>query len=160
MRDWKAKLANQRINRTANNKRRIRRRRRLTWAGEDSINLTPLLDVIFNLIFFFLLATTLKQTKAFLEVRLPYAQQATHIATPKRTIIITVSREDKVYVGAREVSFEELEIVLKKTPPSEIEGVILRGDARAHNEAIVKVLDTCVRAGHSGVALEVKTGEK
>jgi len=150
-------LANWKKNRSVNNARRIRRRNRLTWAGEDSINLTPLLDVIFNLIFFFLLATTLKQAKAFLDVRLPYAQQAAHITAPKRTIIITVNRDDKIYLGAREVSFEELERELKKTSPTEVEGVILRGDAYAHNKAIVKVLDTCVRAGHFSVALEVKT---
>ena len=37
-------------------KRRRKRRRALEWGVEESINLTPLLDMIFNLIFFFILA--------------------------------------------------------------------------------------------------------
>jgi len=133
-----------------------RRRSRLAWAGEDSINLTPLLDVIFNLIFFFLLATTLRQTKAFLEVKLPYAHQVSQLSPQKKTIIITISRDDKVYLGEKEVSFDKLVQELKRVSADEIGGVIVRADAYAHNKAIVKVLDACARAGHRGIALEVK----
>jgi biopolymer transport protein ExbD len=141
-------------------KKRSKRRRRLTWSGEESINLTPLLDMIFNLIFFFILATTLRQSKAFLEVRLPQSSQAALQNIQKKTIVITLTREDRIFIGEKELTVESLEEELKNIPPNEIERLILQGDAMAHHEAVVKVLDACARAGHTGVSVEVKHREE
>lgn len=140
-------------------KKRSKRRQRLTWSGEESINLTPLLDMIFNLIFFFILATTLRQSKALLDVRLPQASQAVLQNIQRNTIVITLTREDRIFLGEKEMTLKSLEKELKDIPPNEIERLILQGDAQAHHEAVVKVLDTCVRAGHTGVSVEVKHTE-
>ena len=140
-------------------KKRSKRRRFLTWSGEESINLTPLLDMIFNLIFFFILATTLRQSKAFLDIRLPRASQAALQNIQRKTIIITLTRENRIFLDEMEMTLETLEQVLKDAPPHEIERLILQGDAQAHHEAVVKVLDTCARAGHTGVSVEVKRKE-
>lgn len=44
--------------------------------GGGELNLTPLLDVIFNLIFFFILATTIRQEESFFELTLPESSEA------------------------------------------------------------------------------------
>ena len=137
-------------------KRSGRRRRLLSWEAEESINLTPLLDVIFNLIFFFLLATTLRQSKAFLDLRLPSAQRASLETPPKKTLVISLTRENKIYMGKKEFNLESLENELKNTAPSELDKLIVQGDALAHHETVVKVLDVCVRSGHTDVSIEVK----
>jgi len=138
-------------------RRKSKRRHLVAWAGEDTINLTPLLDVIFNLIFFFLLATTLKQTRAFLEVRLPHATRSQVAEAPKKTLVITLTGEDRIFVETRELTLEELERELRETAPGDVDRMILRGDAMAHHQAVVRVLDACARAGHFGVAVEVKS---
>ena len=137
-------------------KRSKRRRHLLTWAGEESINLTPLLDVIFNLIFFFLLATTLRQTQAFIEVDLPSAKQAAVAEAPKKKIEITLTVDNRLYLNDREVDFDELENRLREIDPEKVERVILKGDAGARHENVVRVLDICSAAGHLGVSVEVR----
>ncbi|MBN1899956.1 biopolymer transporter ExbD [Candidatus Sumerlaeota bacterium] len=141
-------------------KKHSKRRRHLTWSGEESINLTPLLDMIFNLIFFFILATTLRQSKALLEVRLPQSSQGALQSIEKNIIVITLTSEDRIFLGEKEATIESLEQELKTIPPNEIESLILQGDARAHHEAVVRVLDACARAGHTGVSVEVKSPQK
>jgi len=137
-------------------KRRRKRHNLLGWGEEESINLTPLLDMIFNLIFFFILATTLRQSKALLEVRLPSVAKAIQETMPKKSLVITVTKEDKIFLGEREMTLESLDADLKNIPPQELGKLIIQGDAQAHHEAIVKVLDACARAGHRGVSVEVK----
>lgn len=112
--------------------------------------------MIFNLIFFFLLATTLRQSKAFLDLRLPSAQRASLETPPKKTLVISLTRENKIYMGKKEFNLESLENELKNTAPSELDKLIVQGDALAHHETVVKVLDVCVRSGHTDVSIEVK----
>jgi biopolymer transport protein ExbD len=115
--------------------------------------------MIFNLIFFFILATTLRQSKALLDVRLPQASRSALQNSQRKNIVITLTREDRIFIGEKEMTIESLEQNLKTIPSNEIECLILQGDAQAHHEAVVKVLDICARAGHTGVSVEVKRPE-
>ena len=126
------------------------------WEGESGINLTPLLDMIFNLIFFFILATTIKQTQAFLDIRLPSASEARRAESPKKIIVLVVTKENDIYLDDRPISADALEKELISHQPREVEQIILKGDANARHETIVRVLDACAKAGHIGVSVEVK----
>lgn len=137
----------------------MRRKRSLTWVSEDSLNLTPLLDVIFNLVFFFILATTIREAKSFLEVQLPSSSQAAVREAEKATLIITVTDTNKIYLGEQEVTPKDLEGLLKERPAANVKEIIVRGDAKAYNQTIVDVLDACARAGHYAVSIEVKGRE-
>ncbi len=137
----------------------MRRKRYLTWVSEDSINLTPLLDVIFNLIFFFILATTIREAKSFLEVQLPSSSEAAAREAETATLIITVTDTNRIYLNEREVTPKDLEALLKEQDVANVREIIIRGDAKAYNQMIVDVLDACARAGHYAVSIEVKGRE-
>jgi len=137
----------------------MRRKRYLTWVSEDSINLTPLLDVIFNIIFFFILATTIREAKSFLEVQLPSSSEAAAREAETATLIITVTDTNKIYLNEREVTPKALEALLKEQDVANVREIIIRGDAKAYNQTIVDVLDACARAGHYAVSIEVKGRE-
>lgn len=138
------------------NRRHKNIRHLVDWEGETGINLTPLLDMIFNLIFFFILATTIRQTQAYLDIRLPRASEARRAESPKKTIILVVTKENNIYLDDRQISADGLETELKTLPPRDVEQIILKGDAMARHETIVRVLDACAKAGHVGVSVEVK----
>jgi len=123
----------------------------------EGINLTPLMDMIFNLIFFFILATEVRQSHAFLEVRLPHVTQTARMESAGKTLVITVTKDNRVFLEKREISPESLEAELKKIPPAQVSRIAIKGDAQAYHETIVKVLDACVKAGHTGVSVEVKS---
>jgi len=123
----------------------------------EGINLTPLMDMIFNLIFFFILATEVRQSHAFLEVRLPHVTQTTRMESAGKTLTLTVTKDNRIFLEKREISPESLEAELKKIPPAQVSRIAIKGDAQAYHETIVKVLDACVKAGHTGVSVEVKS---
>ena len=137
----------------------MRHKRYLTWVSEDSINLTPLLDVIFNIIFFFILATTIREAKSFLEVQLPSSSEAAAREAETATLIITVTDTNKIYLNEREVTPKDLEALLKEEHVGKVREIIIRGDAKAYNQTIVDVLDACARAGRYAVSIEVKGRE-
>jgi biopolymer transport protein ExbD len=137
----------------------MRRKRNLVWVSDDSMNLTPLLDVIFNLIFFFILATTIREAKSFLEVQLPSSSEAAQREAETATLIITVTDENKIYLGEQQITAKNLEAELKEKHATDVKEIIIRGDAKAYNQTIVDVLDACARAGHYAVSIEVKSRE-
>ncbi len=137
----------------------MRHKRYLIWVSEDSINLTPLLDVIFNIIFFFILATTIREAKSFLEVQLPSSSEAAAREAETATLIITVTDTNRIYLNEREVTPKDLEALLKEEHVGKVREIIIRGDAKAYNQTIVDVLDACARAGRYAVSIEVKGRE-
>ena len=124
---------------------------------EPSLNLTPLLDVVFNLIFFFILATTIKQSEAFISVALPESSQAqVSEPRPSTTVIITVTGENAIMLDGEAQTAEQLEESLRERGKSQaIENVVIRGDAKAYHETIIEVLDACAAARLYKVAVEV-----
>ena len=137
----------------------MRHKRYLAWVSEDSINLTPLLDVIFNIIFFFILATTIREAKSFLEVQLPSSSEAAAREAETATLIITVTDTNRIYLNEREVTAKDLEALLEEEHVGKVREIIIRGDAKAYNQTIVDVLDACARAGRYAVSIEVKGRE-
>jgi biopolymer transport protein ExbD len=133
----------------------MRRKKYLAWTEEEGINLTPLLDCILNLLFFFILATTIQERKNFLEVQLPSSSQAAQLPREAKTLIITVTEDNKIYIGEKEIKPEALSEQIKSLKADEVKDIIIRGDAKAYNQTIVGVLDECAKAGQYAVSIEV-----
>jgi biopolymer transport protein ExbD len=78
---------------------------------DEELNLTPLLDCIFNLVFFFLVATNLKQEQAQLEVQLPQAPIQTAQAPPE-SIVITIGASGEIVLNGETVARDQIETAL------------------------------------------------
>ena len=78
--------------------------------SESNIHLdfVPMVDVLFNLLIFFLLATTLKQAEREMHIALPVANSAGPISTTLREFIVNVDAAGKIYVGGRVVEPDAL----------------------------------------------------
>lgn len=136
-----------------------RRNRIESFRLDEGINLTPLLDVLFNLIFFFILATTIKEEKSFLRLTLPTARQPATPAEPRRTMTILITADQAIYLDGEATDAAGLEATLREVAPESIEGVVVRADAKAYHETLVKALEACSRAGQSKLKIEVAPGE-
>jgi biopolymer transport protein ExbD len=122
---------------------------------DEGINLTPLLDVLFNLIFFFILATTIKDREAFLDVTLPDAQQSAAASETKPTWTIVLTADQRVLLNGEDVEADALADRLAETPPEDIDGIVVRGDTKAYHGTLVKALDACARSGQTNIRIEV-----
>jgi biopolymer transport protein ExbD len=112
------------------------------------IDFVPMADVLFNLLIFFLLATTIAQVEREINVALPTAGHAAPISQELRELIINVDREGKVTVAGRPTTLPELrEQIAAAVRNNPRQKVSIRGDRNTAYANIAAVLDTCKGAG-------------
>jgi biopolymer transport protein ExbD len=113
-----------------------------------SIELTPIIDMVFLLLIFFLVATTFHQTEREMQIALPAASTAGPISTSLREIIINVDREGAAIVNGRVLELEPLGALITEALAANPEQkVTVRGDRETAYANVVRVLDTCKGAG-------------
>lgn len=113
-----------------------------------SIELTPMIDMVFLLLTFFLVATTFHQTEREMEIALPVANASAPISAMLQELIINVDVDGRIVVGARTLEPEQLrEMVAQAVKVNPEQKVTVRGDRRTPYANIVTVLDICKGAG-------------
>lgn len=121
-------------------------------------NITPLIDIVFLLIVFFLAATHLTQNEKLEAVELPLASQnKTDPAESPRRIIITISLDERLQLRGKEITAEELDAILLSIEDSKQKEteIRIRGDRRIPYRIVERVLISCARAGISNVQFAV-----
>jgi biopolymer transport protein ExbD len=115
---------------------------------EPGINMTPMIDVVFQLLIFFMLATTYIDPEKVLDLKLPEAESGAEPLTQNDEIIINVLRDGRFVLSGQELGKDALSDALKRAAQRSRETpVTIRGDRLVHHEAIVSVMDACGIAG-------------
>ena len=117
----------------------------------SDINVTPLVDVMLVLLIIFMV--TAPMLTAGLRVDLPQAKAAQPV-DPKEPIIVTITKEGKVFLGHDEVSRDQLASVIQTKTGADRNRVIhVRGDREAIYGEVVGVMDQLARNGLVRIAL-------
>jgi biopolymer transport protein ExbD len=130
-----------------------------------SINMTPMIDVVFQLIVFFTATSTIAKSEFSQDVNLPAAETGKERdqTDQKRKIVVNVSREGVVSVAGRSIdspSFRELLTAeLAQYQPGQIE-VQFRADRIAPFGSVQPLLLDCARSGIWQVGFAVKREQK
>jgi biopolymer transport protein ExbD len=112
------------------------------------VDFVPMVDVLFNLLIFFLLATSMAQAEREMSIALPRAVSSGPITTAAREIIINVDQEGRAIVAGKVVSDEELGAILRAAVQANAgQKVNVRGDRTTAYANVVRVLDLCKQAG-------------
>jgi len=117
-----------------------------------TINLTPLIDVVFILLIFFLLTTTFRSTTG-LDIELPNASTA---KTPAENaqVILNLNQAGELFIGEKQLTQEEVLQALKNNPkPSQKLFIILQADERVAHGEVVSLLDLLRSSGLKNVAI-------
>ncbi len=120
-----------------------------------TLDLTPLIDVIFQLLIFFLLTASFITTPN-LGVELPKAS-AKASTTQQRDLIVVVTRDGKIQLEQKVMTIPQLldalKAVHKKRPNSR---VLIQADRKAYHGKVVKVMDAAKSVGFKrlGVAIQ------
>ncbi len=113
-----------------------------------AIEMTPMIDMVFLLLIFFLVATSFHQEEREMQIALPVAQSAGPISVVLRELVINVDRQGRIIVSGREISPEDLSgIVVDALAANPEQKVTIRGDRSVAYEAVVRVLDICKTGG-------------
>ncbi len=116
--------------------------------GAPTLDMTPIIDIVFNLLIFFLVATTFHQTEREMNVILPAARNAAPLSVALREIVVNVTDGGAIVVGGRETEPEALRAqIADAVAANPNQKVAVRGDRRVAYGRIVTVLDICRAAG-------------
>jgi biopolymer transport protein ExbD len=123
----------------------------ITAGTEDDrvqVELTPIIDMVFLLLIFFLVATTFHQTEREMQIALPAAAAAGPISASLREIVINVDADGGIIVGGRPMQPDDLRALVEDAVAANPEQKItVRGDRSTAYANIVRVLDVCKGAG-------------
>ncbi len=125
------------------------------------INLTPLIDVVFLLLIFFMVSTTFdKQAK--LKVSLPEASSAT-LQQQQEALVITIDAKGRYFINERQLintSADTLKRALRKIMAGDSSmPVVLRADANTPHHAVVTAMDVTSQLGLTRLSIAtVKSG--
>jgi biopolymer transport protein ExbD len=110
------------------------------------LNLTPLLDVVLNLLLFFLIATHFKEVERELDVKLPAVVSAQPLTGPQE-LIVNVTEDGKYKVAEQEYSEAQLRSLLKQNgAKNPHQAILIRGDGRSALEHSTRVMGLCNEA--------------
>lgn len=113
-----------------------------------SIDLTPIIDMVFLLLIFFLVATTFQQTEREMKIALPTASAAQPISAALRELIVNVDAQGRIVVSGRTLDADALgALVREAVAANPQQKVTVRGDRNVAYAHIVRVLDVCKTAG-------------
>jgi biopolymer transport protein ExbD len=113
-----------------------------------SIEMTPIIDMVFLLLVFFLVATTFHQTEREMQIALPFASSAGPISATLREIVINVDTNGNIIVAGRPLAPEDLQSMIEQAVATNPEQkVTVRGDRGTPYGNVVRVLDICKGGG-------------
>lgn len=127
----------------------VHRRRRPRYAVQTP--LTSLIDIVFLLLIYFLLTTNFLVEEG-IRVQLPQAESV--VPREDRELVVTVSPEGDVFLGAKGLSLEELQETVKRRLEADAEtSVVLKADRMLVLDRVVRVMDTIKGAGAARLRL-------
>lgn len=125
--------------------------RRVHKQDEAQVDLTPMLDIVFIMLIFFIVTSSFVRESG-IEVDRPSATNI--VSQDKAGIHVAVTANNDIYIDKRMVDAERvqatLEVLLVEKPNS---GLVIQADERAHSGIVVKVMDAAKSAGIESIAL-------
>jgi biopolymer transport protein ExbD len=127
------------------------RRRRDRRKSESEVNLTPMLDVVFIMLIFFIVTASFVKESG-IEISRPGASTA--VRKEKGNILIAISANDQIWMNRRQVDPRALRANIERMHAENPQGaVIIQADKDAKTGLLVKVMDAARSAGVKSVSL-------
>ncbi|PWK51716.1 ExbD/TolR family protein [Pleionea mediterranea] len=119
---------------------------------EDSeINMTPMLDVVFIMLIFFIVTASFVKESG-IEVNRPEA--ATAVKKDRANILVAISPTNEIWIDKRRIDPERVQANIERLHAENPQGsVVIQADRKATTEVLVKVMDAARAAGVFDVSL-------
>ncbi|AOM01974.1 biopolymer transporter ExbD [Cobetia marina] len=131
-------------------------RRRRMEAAEDSgeINLTPMLDVVFIMLIFFIVTTSFVKESG-VEIQRPEASHAT--ARPDAAVMVAITAEGAVWVDGKPVDAHRVGDAVAELADGQ--PVVIQADRQSRTGLLVETMDALRSAGVQDIAVAASKGE-
>ena len=130
------------------------RRNRKAADDEAEINITPMMDIVFILLIFFIVTASFVK-EAGIDVTKPNAQTA--VTKQNANILIAIDKHNQVWVNRRRIDVRavtaNVQRLLAENPQS---SVVIQADEKSENGTFVKVMDQTKLAGVDNIAIAAR----
>ncbi len=113
----------------------------------DLLNLTPLIDVVFLLLIFFLVATRFAQEDRELPVQLPSAANALPMTLEPSELVVNIDPDGNYYVRGNKLGLEQVEQIIQQAvadnPVRQV--VVIRSDKTTEVQFVVHIMNLCTK---------------
>ena len=128
-----------------------------TEEEETEINLTPMLDVVFIMLIFFIVTASFVK-EAGVDVNRPLAPEVQ--AKPKANILIAISAKNEIWIDGKNIDQRAVKAAFERLLAENPEGsVVIQADKDAYTETVVLVADAARQAKISRVSISGEKGE-
>ena len=124
---------------------------------QPTLNLTPMIDIVFLLIIFFMVGTKFTELERKIALHVPeVADKGALTAAPERKIV-NVYRDGAVTLDRKPISLDQLtdELAASRSQYEDL-GVLVRGDAQGEFQGVAAVLNACRQAGIRDLGISVR----
>jgi biopolymer transport protein ExbD len=133
------------------------RRRRTREQEESEIDITPMLDVVFIMLIFFIVTASFVK-EAGIDVNRPDASTAE--VKEKGNILVAITDSNQVWIDRRQVDVRSVRANIERLRAENPEGsVVIQADKNSKNGLLVKVMDAARLAGVENVSLAATQSE-
>ena len=121
---------------------------------DEDVNVTPLLDIVFIMLIFFIVTSTFVKEPG-VEVDRPEAVTATE--RKLASIIVAISDEDEIWINKEKVELPAVRVAVEQLKRENPKGTaVVQADAKAKSRFLVEVVNQIRAAGVSEVAVSTE----
>lgn len=120
---------------------------------EVQIDMTPMLDIVFIMLIFFIVTTSFVRESG-LDVQRPQASQAQ--AKPSSSIMLAISAQGEIFIDRHQVDIERVQSNLAQLLVEQPQAnLVIQADERVAHGQVVRVMDEASAAGIDNIAVAV-----
>ncbi|MEM7410356.1 MAG: biopolymer transporter ExbD [Myxococcota bacterium] len=130
------------------------RKQRAQTQEDSEVNLTPMLDVVFIMLIFFIVTASFVK-EAGIEVERPKA--ATAERRERGNILVAITANDQIWIDRKEVDPRALRANIERLFSENPQGqVVIQADKGSKNRLLVEVMDAARQAGVENVSISAR----
>ncbi len=127
------------------------RRRRRSKIEEEEVNLTPMLDVVFIMLIFFIVTASFVKESG-IDIDRPNA--ATAVRKERGNILVAITPTDQIWIDRRQVDIRAVRANIERLHAENPQGaVVIQADRLSKNGLLVEVMDAAKLAGVEKISI-------
>ncbi|PKG97286.1 biopolymer transporter ExbD [Paraglaciecola sp. MB-3u-78] len=118
---------------------------------EATIDMTPMLDVVFIMLIFFIVTASFVK-EAGIDVNRPEA--ATAVKKDRANILVAISEKGEIWINKRKIDVRAVQANIERLYAENPQGtVVIQADRKATTDVLIKVMDASRAAGIEDVSI-------
>ncbi len=127
------------------------RRRRSKKKDEEEVNLTPMLDVVFILLIFFIVTASFVKESG-IDINRPAA--ATAVRKERGNILVAITPTGQIWIERRQIDVRAVRANIERLHAENPQGaVVIQADRESKNGLLVEVMDAAKLAGVENISI-------